>query len=946
MMEPSLIIGLGTSGLIILEHIQEFLYTSYSNQIRQDLGRPIEFPQWVQDQRISLINFETDQGKIPRRTPGGTVITIHHTVVDSLERSWQRRKAVNQNVNWFDPEIGPYLQSHGIDGVHAGAGNYRAVGRWSEWENFSEIYSVLQHEYDRVIAGLPAPQPGAKIANIIVTGTLIGGTCSGMFLDFGYVSRQISLDHGRLIGFFLMPPSNLPKTFHRRYANTWAALEDMEAYTGRREVDAQQQAKIIPSVPYVYEWPNGMECFYRNLPPYAAIYLSSIEYAQQAFPPLRDYNVLCSLSGHVLFAYICGLRTAINAVAVDGNPGSIFGSFGFSGVSYPIYKFGEYTACGLAQGLINRMADENNWIDAEDNTIPIKEAQIFEEAAEFFDKEVQDVINHFLSLGQENLDSRIVKLARKWESGDTSVDSIWGEYRREPQNTANTSALIGGLKTEVESQLRKVLAAKIESTFQLTENIKYVETFLEGLDLHRQRLLRLWKDQGPDANREVLNKAINESPLRKIPPPPLGIERRLGNEAQIWRLADMNRLHNLAQILERLDFQGTTGQSQEFFTVGQLRTLRTTLIQPQQGIYDLIGGRREELKQLLTDPTLPVRSVWRRGSLVSDERDLQIDANCPRRFADLGMTESITAFFNGFIDLQPGRPIPWSRLVGGFHRRVDNLLGMPQFKFTMQQVADQEDLEIDARRAERVLLPLVVGSAMTGKTAGFYSGIAQADLPTIDAIYQKHATLKGRFPYPAKISECGYEILFYREERNLKPLDDLINKANYQHCRNKPQLDDQGVPIFSLKMWEALLDPYLTRSLKVQPLAEKVAEVIKNVVIQWQTDPASGNLVPAGSFLPELEVSRVADILRLRLGNGELSLPFTNHLDLQPSLTTTLLQRREFLEPVANLLRGWQVGQDLLQEMAPRWQAMGYPLQEVDRFAKEYSNLKTYLTFV
>lgn len=194
----TVIVGLGGTGTRVLQYIKgEFQK---------------HFPKGVPP-AIRLISIDT----APQTTQAGAVGPIAaleanefaHITATSIRRLLQ----TPEMQAWTPP-----LEKWDLSDVLNGAGQRRASGRLSLFRNAVSVYNVLNTQINQVkaidLSGVMEDWPDFRVpeeqqtaVEVYVVGSLAGGTGSGMFLDIGYMIRDILKEEGadRVIGAFLLP---------------------------------------------------------------------------------------------------------------------------------------------------------------------------------------------------------------------------------------------------------------------------------------------------------------------------------------------------------------------------------------------------------------------------------------------------------------------------------------------------------------------------------------------------------------------------------------------------------------------------------------------------------------------------------------------------------------------------------------------------------------------
>ena len=330
---PTLYVGLGTTGVEILNHLRELNFQEYGKA-----GLSI----------FRYISIETDEGNNGRmlfdedRIRGSydeegvpqiegrhsplpyEVNKVIHTPIPHTEPI--RERITNSNSPVFDKHLAEWLDERILDSesvklAGAGAGNLRMAGRLSLWENWSEgvmptlsqAYYAFQHpdhkseaeeflnrHFDGTI------EVDNKKHNIFVVGTLCGGTCSGMLLDIAYYLRHIGNEDTKIYGIFTMYNEGLALGGDPTIllANCYASLVELDYYKR-------------PETTYEVTFPNGSDVKYRDEAPFnITTFLSATNMANwncATQEGLFDRTQLNQMAATDLFVRSLGIDVLIEA---------------------------------------------------------------------------------------------------------------------------------------------------------------------------------------------------------------------------------------------------------------------------------------------------------------------------------------------------------------------------------------------------------------------------------------------------------------------------------------------------------------------------------------------------------------------------------------------------------------------------------------------------------
>ena len=180
MATPTIIIGIGSSGLFTLEHIQRFYYESYKS------NKP---------DHVEYLYRETNKDNKVGITPLPNEIK---RVFISLEEMKKMSAVIKKDGAKWVPPLEDLLNA-GL-----GAGGVRSFGRVGLWgknnkaNNFRNVVENIKQAHQKVSKDTMQPI-------VFITGTLTGGTGSGIFIDLAYIIRHIISNIQELYGLFLIP---------------------------------------------------------------------------------------------------------------------------------------------------------------------------------------------------------------------------------------------------------------------------------------------------------------------------------------------------------------------------------------------------------------------------------------------------------------------------------------------------------------------------------------------------------------------------------------------------------------------------------------------------------------------------------------------------------------------------------------------------------------------
>lgn len=315
-MAKTIIIGLGTTGLSIVNYIQKFHY---------------EFTGKDNPGNVEYLFFETDVNAQADKTPNRKESSIKKVAL-SLDKSSDFIRNYPNAPAWFPSAI--EADALGTDGAN-GVSKYGRLGLWKNW---STVKNAIES----------AHRGGSNDDVVYILGSFMGGTCTGTFIDMAYLAQKVT-QSDKIFGFFLIPPANQDNktTVYSSYLNAIASLKYY-----------QKGSANIAETLYQTTWPeDGNQSF--DTKPYKHVFLLSREY--QDYAKTDNNNVIQTAALHICARLMDNsklhntiLATVINAAnQADFN----YSTIGSTMISYPLSQLQQIAglqACG------EMIADWNN----------------------------------------------------------------------------------------------------------------------------------------------------------------------------------------------------------------------------------------------------------------------------------------------------------------------------------------------------------------------------------------------------------------------------------------------------------------------------------------------------------------------------------------------------------------------------------------------------------
>lgn len=469
MATPTIIIGIGTSGLYTLENAQRFYYETYKT------NKP---------KNVEFIYIETNESNRPVGTPIGNDITRVYISLDNMAEMIAELKTSCNNPSWL-PE------SRVVLAAGLGAGGIRSCGRLAMWgrnqkgDNFGNVINAITNAYAKVMHVNNNDTNLAAQPTVFVTGSLTGGTGAGVFIDMGYLVRHIIQNAKDIYGLFLLPQEpKVIRGFEVMYGNAYGAIKDLEHYN-----------KVENN--YKEKWPNG---FTKDLeaPPYELVQFISQDY-QDGAPAISTLSGLYKMAGLYLFLNIAGIYEKRRERLVDAAGNSLigkYGTFGLSAIQFPKDQIQEFVSSQLSIELLHRLTDSAEYY-LNGQKRPISRASIKQNMAVMFDGILESAFATLNTVEARDLLVSIDKDATRINKGEikgSPVEFIIGMFtstRNDNYHAMVNNNIKSALNVFVDN-----IYQQVDNAMQSTENLYYAKYVLEDIVESIERTLSYWKSIG------------------------------------------------------------------------------------------------------------------------------------------------------------------------------------------------------------------------------------------------------------------------------------------------------------------------------------------------------------------------------------------------------------------------------------------------------------------
>jgi hypothetical protein len=355
-MAKTIIIGLGTTGLSIVNHIQKFHY----EYTREDKPKNVEY-----------IFCETAVKEEADKTPTKKESSIKKVAMPlSKSGDFIRNYGKELNQSWFPSDVvGDALGEDGAEGICR-------FGRLGLWKNWDTVKNAIEN----------AHRGGSEDDKIYIIGSFMGGTCTGTFIDMAYLAQKIT-GSSNVFGFFLLPPANEESkiTVRQSYLN---AISTMRYY--------QKDSTNIGKVLYEMTWPDGKVKF--NTKPFKHVFLFSREY--QTYAKTDNDNVIQTIGMHICARLMDNAKledTIFTKVTDIINKADFnYSTIGTALISYPLSQLQQIVGLEKCQTALEKLNDEKMFFDKQqrkEEKIELKIKGIISKYQSKFEEILLDSVN-------------------------------------------------------------------------------------------------------------------------------------------------------------------------------------------------------------------------------------------------------------------------------------------------------------------------------------------------------------------------------------------------------------------------------------------------------------------------------------------------------------------------------------------------------------------------
>ncbi|HEY0072685.1 MAG TPA: tubulin-like doman-containing protein [Abditibacteriaceae bacterium] len=440
MPQRTLILGLGSTGFDICKLLLERIEWEYGG---------LERTPWLE---ILVLETEEIQGDgiLEKNTRRIMMSDTDFANLVSSPATFQRE--LDLESWWHEPTL------RGFSGMAGkkGAGNIRMVGRLGFLypAHFKSTDAALRSRLDKLKEltpqsaaqavqpdfdpqNPPPPIPLSDEITVFVVGTLIGGTCSGSFIDAGYLLHQSFQKNGyplQRVSIFTLPHMAYdPVGWQRRRANAYTALVELNHYMAGHT--------------YVAQWPTspGEPIPLPTIAPYDTTYLvqpqggstNDFEKVKLVVSQFLHTSIFTSNAGHVGAAMIDGTSSVVTGDN-NGSPSAYY-SFGLSAIEIPGYLIAQGCCYQLGYEAFSDFVKERPNAPVEADAFRVK----------------------ILGIDEAKVGQWLLRDAGSQDtSGGALRKAIGGEIEKAVHNARNSGGAAAGQLAQVEEKINVAFLAR------------------------------------------------------------------------------------------------------------------------------------------------------------------------------------------------------------------------------------------------------------------------------------------------------------------------------------------------------------------------------------------------------------------------------------------------------------------------------------------------------
>ena len=825
MLRPTVTVGLGSSGLNVVSEVQKLMYETFGvNRL------PI----------FRFLYIETDSSKSHEQTPAGSDIIPLTITVEGLQQAYRvLRNNPDLNMDWISEDLPSQLSYNA-----QGAGGVRPAGRLLLWGdgNFQKVYSAISNAY-REIAN-PASRASldpdlvqkaggvdGRAPVVYVVGTLVGGTCSGSFIDIGYILRRATgmRESAPLYGIFIVPGTGIPLA--AGYGNAYGALKEMEFFRDT-------------STFYEETWPNGVKTPPESLPPYAIIYLISPEYGRAGFSNMGLDGCL-RVTGLRLFCDLIGLSAKRGAVLADGmNEGfGFYATYGISAILYPKYSLMEALGCAQRERLCDRWLMSPQYQSNTGESVSINESEILDDCHRFISEQLERVFSILNTKGaaagglEADVSEHVARVLSKEEDNPVKFFTRQFTAGREGNYYSAVKANVPAAQDHLITEIRNFVWGKLRET----ENFAYLQKLIDQFQGALQTTLDYWTKCSVPSTANEWNDWVS----RTVP-------NRVFKNQQTWLGQKPNvlsdRIQNLLASLKMFCLRDALNLLKSSLEQGNLTTSNRAAALPtaerleearrsMQQAREQLRNRSTAITQEVSDVSVPIHRVWHSGSF---EKDMgYLSEAYGRRYEIPSLSDVTNDPLWDVITARSPRAL-FAGIKVGYEARVREFL--PAVDVVKEAI---ERIDLTREYADRALggllrlnvephkgrpgVPRFVLGAQSAPLNNMVTRLREAGLQD----FKPGETGQG---HVRELPLLEHAVVFYDEHARINPLTMLDVVPTMKDHFERPGVDSSGTRVANERVWRQQRVAYDVESRGLVKHITELMHFVNDFVVMWDKD--------------------------------------------------------------------------------------------------------------
>ena len=490
---PTLIVGIGTTGLEILEDLENLWIVTFSTKIPSifqlvvlETNRTYANPTPLGESQIKVINIGQDN-----------ITKAKNIVRDGLHRDpfW---------LEGIESLAGRSLENV-RNSTAGGSYHIRGLGRQSLWASWHSFSDTLNTALSQINSSINAPgfieaqnffnKFGDNVDNncvAYVVGSSGGGTGSGIFIDIGHYLRGHFGNNGTVFGMLLLPIQdaahlNLNQIDGKiKLANTAATLEELMFYLDQRSCGETEDLV----------WPNNLPR-YHNLP-YDLIYLEGSLQLGRRFTDIERA---------IAFRLFLGLFGISHQVIAGGSGGAGFGTLkqrfvtsGLTAFYHPRREIVEASASILGVQLIN---DLTSSVGSEEPKVEMR-------------KWLSDAVENWIaglsgtvSRPEDDIKKEVDRL-QKGECKNLAELNAELEPRFLPGPHGRYLGILDGNLLEISNRLKTQFGEKLIDIANQHKSLMWAKESASGISDVIDEIFNHWNEIGVPVNEPSLPEAVKK----------------------------------------------------------------------------------------------------------------------------------------------------------------------------------------------------------------------------------------------------------------------------------------------------------------------------------------------------------------------------------------------------------------------------------------------------